>query len=112
MLQWRPILPREHNRGPSRDAIRTDETSTWKAHRTLHLAEKTAPKQQIVLQRATSLELWIEAVPESHKLPLFLRQEVSHLECAVLPVLCVDTCLLYTSPSPRDRTRSRMPSSA
>ena len=26
-------------------------------------------------------------------------------------VLCVD-CLLYTSPSPRDRTRSRMPSSA
>ena len=27
-------------------------------------------------------------------------------------VLPVDVCLLYTSPSPRDRTRSRMPSSA
>ena len=26
--------------------------------------------------------------------------------------LCIETCLLYTSPSPRDRTRSRMPSSA
>ena len=25
---------------------------------------------------------------------------------------CVNICLLYTSPSPRDRTRSRMPSSA
>ena len=25
---------------------------------------------------------------------------------------CFNTCLLYTSPSPRDRTRSRMPSSA
>ena len=25
---------------------------------------------------------------------------------------CDDGCLLYTSPSPRDRTRSRMPSSA
>ena len=24
----------------------------------------------------------------------------------------IDACLLYTSPSPRDRTRSRMPSSA
>ena len=24
----------------------------------------------------------------------------------------LDICLLYTSPSPRDRTRSRMPSSA
>ena len=27
-------------------------------------------------------------------------------------VKVVITCLLYTSPSPRDRTRSRMPSSA
>ena len=27
-------------------------------------------------------------------------------------LLCDTTCLLYTSPSPRDRTRSRMPSSA
>ena len=26
--------------------------------------------------------------------------------------LTIDACLLYTSPSPRDRTRSRMPSSA
>ena len=25
---------------------------------------------------------------------------------------CIYACLLYTSPSPRDRTRSRMPSSA
>ena len=30
--------------------------------------------------------------------------------CRALEQLC--TCLLYTSPSPRDRTRSRMPSSA
>ena len=29
----------------------------------------------------------------------------------VLPML-LGNCLLYTSPSPRDRTRSRMPSSA
>jgi len=29
-----------------------------------------------------------------------------------LTVLASMTCLLYTSPSPRDRTRSRMPSSA
>ena len=26
--------------------------------------------------------------------------------------ITTDVCLLYTSPSPRDRTRSRMPSSA
>ena len=28
------------------------------------------------------------------------------------PAAEIYTCLLYTSPSPRDRTRSRMPSSA
>ena len=27
-------------------------------------------------------------------------------------IVGIDSCLLYTSPSPRDRTRSRMPSSA
>ena len=30
----------------------------------------------------------------------------------IIPVPVFDGCLLYTSPSPRDRTRSRMPSSA
>ena len=34
------------------------------------------------------------------------------LDLAVLKRLFATTCLLYTSPSPRDRTRSRMPSSA
>ena len=31
---------------------------------------------------------------------------------AAAPLLSSASCLLYTSPSPRDRTRSRMPSSA
>ena len=31
---------------------------------------------------------------------------------STFPQVVVDGCLLYTSPSPRDRTRSRMPSSA
>ena len=33
-------------------------------------------------------------------------------ENLALPQRLAGTCLLYTSPSPRDRTRSRMPSSA
>ena len=33
-------------------------------------------------------------------------------ECYAPNTLLLDNCLLYTSPSPRDRTRSRMPSSA
>ena len=33
-------------------------------------------------------------------------------ETAQAAVDAITSCLLYTSPSPRDRTRSRMPSSA
>ena len=39
----------------------------------------------------------------------FLKHRVKELESFALKL---ETCLLYTSPSPRDRTRSRMPSSA
>ena len=37
------------------------------------------------------------------------KQDVIEVEGTVKEAL---PCLLYTSPSPRDRTRSRMPSSA
>ena len=40
------------------------------------------------------------------------KTEVVITDTIYLPKEVVDTCLLYTSPSPRDRTRSRMPSSA
>ena len=42
--------------------------------------------------------LWADAKVKLHK----IEQVIDHYE----------PCLLYTSPSPRDRTRSRMPSSA
>ena len=35
-----------------------------------------------------------------------------HLDVASICTALLHDCLLYTSPSPRDRTRSRMPSSA
>ena len=36
----------------------------------------------------------------------------AHIAAYLPPAAQVCDCLLYTSPSPRDRTRSRMPSSA
>ena len=36
----------------------------------------------------------------------------AHLTITLVVYNCLFICLLYTSPSPRDRTRSRMPSSA
>ena len=43
-------------------------------------------------------------------LELLVRMAHDDIENGV--TLLVGGCLLYTSPSPRDRTRSRMPSSA
>ena len=46
----------------------------------------------------------------------YLMESPMHLffdgKCAVYIFFAISGCLLYTSPSPRDRTRSRMPSSA
>ena len=39
-------------------------------------------------------------------------EEAVKLDCLGQVLYPMGTCLLYTSPSPRDRTRSRMPSSA
>ena len=40
------------------------------------------------------------------------RAEMEESKNAPMKNLLLNSCLLYTSPSPRDRTRSRMPSSA
>ena len=41
-----------------------------------------------------------------------LAQTLAELDGGAGAVITSSGCLLYTSPSPRDRTRSRMPSSA
>ena len=38
--------------------------------------------------------------------------QLSHRVSFIRAIATPSACLLYTSPSPRDRTRSRMPSSA
>ena len=40
------------------------------------------------------------------------RKFFMDLDAEILEWHLLDTCLLYTSPSPRDRQKSRMPSSA
>ena len=48
-------------------------------------------------------------------IPSLIRQRMAMAMLLFPPLMVVGytlTCLLYTSPSPRDRTRSRMPSSA
>ena len=63
----------------------------------LHESAKVCPNQKAIISH-------IEGKTYTYK---ELNSEVN-LACRSL----ISFCLLYTSPSPRDRTRSRMPSSA
>ena len=54
----------------------------------------------VVIPKATLVKYNVESSGELTTKPEKPQEDV------------VYTCLLYTSPSPRDRTRSRMPSSA
>ena len=62
---------------------------------------------KVVIQRVSEASVTIE------------NELTSSIHCGLLVLAGFETddttediCLLYTSPSPRDRTRSRMPSSA
>ena len=67
----------------------------------------------------TPENVWFSVNSEHGHIRVYSRHIYIQLLCRQLlvashfhPVLFSYTCLLYTSPSPRDRTRSRMPSSA
>ena len=57
---------------------------------------------------AEQRDRWIKLLRAGY---MFHQQEVKETENPIIGAESSD-CLLYTSPSPRDRTRSRMPSSA
>ena len=62
----------------------------------------------------TTLESITPRVPglSVHVVDLGNKLELTNRTSHDVVVLGYNACLLYTSPSPRDRTRSRMPSSA
>ena len=61
---------------------------------------------EIVTRETVSKKLIEKFLPEAKPNPVANEYEVNPGECDVY------TCLLYTSPSPRDKRQSRMPSSA
>ena len=62
------------------------------------------------IEPAPPSELTASAEERKEPLPVTEPQPLDPFDVPKLSDL--DNCLLYTSPSPRDRTRSRMPSSA
>ena len=75
-----------------------------------------------LLQRPVWLDAWVHG--EEERASLLWRGLPNHVILHILKLRTINKwkpkfdcvllhlCLLYTSPSPRDRTRSRMPSSA
>ena len=72
---------------------------------TMHtvLAEPTEAQREVVNQIVASSAIIVVMAEKARE----LLQNIYHA-----PAGKIEVCLLYTSPSPRDRTRSRMPSSA
>jgi len=58
--------------------------------------------------RKASIQTVVSADPAGNRLFIYAPEEYQELATELIRMIC----LLYTSPSPRDRTRSRMPSSA
>ena len=69
-------------------------------------AEKEAKKEESIYFDLTELTI------EGSKCRIFESTKPEKAGFEDAGFMQVRTCLLYTSPSPRDRTRSRMPSSA
>ena len=75
-----------------------------------HLVEWVSKTQRHVTRATFASELYggTDAVDQGKIMQLNLHE----LYAGTSSLETLRTCLLYTSPSPRDRTRSRMPSSA
>ena len=65
------------------------------------------------LPSETQIWSWLDEVPDP-EIPVISVVDLGIIRNVAWEedVLCVDICLLYTSPSPRDGLLSRMPSSA
>ena len=67
--------------------------------------------RRLVPDRASSVTDEL-CIPRRNLPPRYVEPYCEDLPSEASEFISHQTCLLYTSPSPRDRTRSRMPSSA
>ena len=61
---------------------------------------------------ASHFAVGTEAIPKAESGEIVVQNAFISLDPYQRRQMMPNVCLLYTSPSPRDRTRSRMPSSA
>ena len=66
----------------------------------------------LVLAEISEKKVYKAIILKSEVLENYVRNLIAAEDISQIIIGNGTTCLLYTSPSPRDRTRSRMPSSA
>ena len=105
-----PVETSPVERGPI--TLRRAFTGTLEPHAQFVVAPKVSGRvEQITVNIADSVTRGqVVAQLDDDEFVQALAQARADLEVA--RAKRIETCLLYTSPSPRDRTRSRMPSSA
>ena len=104
----------------TRDELHQRERSVDKLESALEQRQTNLMKQEtIVTSSQNRLKIKLEQQAQTEKDILEVRDqqrkqlhEVTGLSQEEATKRLLKLCLLYTSPSPRDRTRSRMPSSA
>ena len=92
-----------------------DKDSRHRMFNILKVSEDINPKNYSVKEDGKLEIEWSEGDHTSYYDPNWLRENcytIKNKQKYVSPYKLWDSCLLYTSPSPRDATLSRMPSSA
>ena len=74
--------------------------------------ESTGAYKDMVVTHLLQVLAFVAMEPPTALEPRAISEEKNKVFRSMLPIDPAQVCLLYTSPSPRDRTRSRMPSSA
>ena len=73
---------------------------------------KSLAKQALIMSVDEELKDLYFSINNDCSVKIFTAKDPEGLEVIRHDTAHIMACLLYTSPSPRDRTRSRMPSSA
>ena len=79
-------------------------SSPWRRNCNVCRVRPHPPKSTVLAVRQI-----VQNTTREHQLQPSINQQSTGESCATK---CYSACLLYTSPSPRDRQKSRMPSSA
>ena len=104
---YKEVWPNEYSETPYLNALKTNEDENPSTDKMLRFAESIRDGGQAGFK--STMEEWMDI---EHWITYFAIERLVGQWDGIFAWYCYSGCLLYTSPSPRDATLSRMPSSA